>query len=324
MHAIVCHEHGGPEVMRYESAPDPTPGPGEVLVRAEAIGVNFVDTMRRSGKHPTAPKPPFTPGIELCGRIASVGPGVSELHVGQRVLGRCVTHGAYAELVRVEARFAVPCPDSLPGDQAAALYVNGQTAYHALATLGQVRPGENVLVTAAAGGVGTCAVQIAKLLGARVLAAAGSDAKLALARSLGADVLIDYSRSDWPWQVVHATGGRGADLILESVGGSVFHDALTCWATRGRMIIYGKASGQHGVLSGDDLLFGNRMVHGLAVGLVIEDAPLLRRSMQQLFDWIAQSRLRLVVGETYPLRDAAIAHRRLASRETCGKIVLLP
>jgi NADPH2:quinone reductase len=324
MHAIVCHEHGGPEVMRYESAPDPAPGPGEVLVRAEAIGVNFVDTMRRSGKHPTAPKPPFTPGIELCGQIVSIGPGVTELKPDQRVLGRCVTHGAYAEMVRVEARFAVPCPDSLPGDQAAALYVNGQTAYHALATFGRVRPCETVLVTAAAGGVGTCAVQIAKILGARVLAAAGSAAKLTLAAELGADVLIDYSRSDWPWQVMQATGGRGVDLILESVGGDVFRDSLTCWATRGRMIIYGKASGQHGVVTGDDLLFGNRMVQGLAVGLVIEDAALLRTSMQQLFDWIRQSRLRLIVGETYPLRDAAVAHRRLASRETRGKIVLLP
>jgi NADPH2:quinone reductase len=324
MHAIVCNEHGGPEVMRYEAVADPAPGPGEVLVRAEAIGVNFVDTMRRSGKHPTAPKPPFTPGIELCGRIVSVGPSVTELQPGQRVLGRCVTHGAYAELVRVEARFAVPCPDSLPADQAAALFVNGQTAYHALVTLGSVRPGETVLVTAAAGGVGTCAVQIAKLLGSRVLAAAGSDKKLSLARELGADVLVDYSLGDWPWQVMQATGGRGADLILESVGGGVFHDCLTCWASRGRMIIYGKASGQHGVVSGDDLLFGNRMVHGLAVGLVVEDTALLRRSMQQLFDWIAQSRLRLIVGETHPLHDAAIAHRRLASRETQGKVVLLP
>lgn len=323
MHAIVCHQHGGPEVLRYEAVPEPKPASGEVLVKAEAIGVNFVDTMRRSGKHPTAPKPPFTPGIEFCGRIVARGPDV-DFPVGQRVFGRCVTHGAYAEYVCVESRFTAPCPESLPAEQAAALFVNGQTAYHALITLGGVRPGETVLVTAAAGGVGTCAVQIAKLLGARVIAAAGSPEKLARVGPLGADVLVDYSQADWPQQVLNATQGKGANLILESVGGDVSRDALRCWAARGRLVIYGKASGQPCVVTGDELLFGHRTVHGLQVGAVLEDTRLLRESMRQLLAWMDDSRLRMLVGEIHPLRDAAIAHRRMADRATVGKIVLVP
>jgi NADPH2:quinone reductase len=206
MHAIVCHEHGGPEVMRYEEIPRPEPAAGEVLVRAEAIGVNFVDTMRRSGRHPTAPQPPFTPGIELCGHVAGVGPGVTEFREGDRVVARCVTHGAYAEYVRAEARFTVPCPESVAAEDAAALLVSGVTAYHALATVGQVRPGEAVLITAAAGGVGTCAVQIAKLLGGRVLAAASTADKRAIVQELGADVLVDYRQPDWPRMRRRAAG----------------------------------------------------------------------------------------------------------------------
>lgn len=324
MHAIVCHQHGGPEVMRYEEVPCPAPGPGEVLVRAEAVGVNYVDTMRRGGKHPTAPRPPFIPGIELCGRVAGVGPGVTEVREGDRVLARCVTQGAYAEFVCAEARFTVPCPEDVPAEEGAAVFVNGQTAYHALLTLGQVRPGENVLVTAAAGGVGTWAVQVARLRGARVIAAASTAAKRAIAHELGADVVVDYSRPGWPREVLAATAGRGADLIVESVGGEVFQACLRCWAPRGRLVIYGQASGTPGLVSGDELLFGCRTVYGLAVGTVIEDTALLRSSMRDLFDWYRDGRLRVLVGRKFPLREADQAHRFLESRQSHGKIVLIP
>lgn len=324
MHAIVCHQHGGPEVMRYEEMPRPEPAAGEVLVRAEAIGVNYVDTMRRSGKHPTAPKPPFIPGIELCGRVASLGAGVSGWREGDRVLARCVTHGAYAEYACAEARFIVPCPADIPADEAAAIFVNGQTAYHALLTLGHVGPGENVLVTAAAGGVGTWVVQIAKLQGARVIAAASTPEKRAIAKKLGADVVVDYSQENWHEQVLTATAGRGADLVLESVGGPVFQSCLRCWAPRGRLVVYGKACGQPGLVTGDELLFGHRTVKGLAVGMVIEDTELLRSSMQQLLEWYAGGRLRILVGQKYPLREAAQAHHALEGRQSIGKIVLIP
>ena len=326
MFAIVCHRHGGPEVMGYEQVAQPEPGPGEVLVRTEAIGVNYVDTMRRSGRHPTAPQPPFTPGIEAYGRVAALGDGVdAELFPeGQPVVARCVTGGAYAEYVSAEARFVVPCPIQIPREQAAAVFVNGQTAYHALVTVGNVQRGETVLITAAAGGVGTMAVQIAKLQGARVIAAASTAEKRSMAEQLGADLVIDYSESNWHRRVLDATDGVGVELILESVGGEICEGCQQCWAPEGRMVIFGKASGTPGLLSGDDLLFGNRTAYGMAVGMVIEDTSLLRSSMQQLFDWIAQGTVRLVVGETHPLRDASVAHRRLVGRQTTGKIVLVP
>lgn len=324
MHAIVCHEHGEPDVMQFEEVPRPVPAAGEVLIRSEAIGVNYVDTMRRSGKHPSAPQTPFTPGIELCGHVVGVGAGVTRFQEGDRVIGRCVTHGAYAEYVCVEQRFTVPCPAELSAEHGAALFVNGQTAYHALITIGSIRPKENVLITAAAGGVGTCAVQIAKLLGAKVIAAAGTSEKRNLATALGADAAIDYTQAGWPDRVLEATDGAGAHLILESVGGEVASSSLGCWARGGRMVIFGKASGTPATVSGDDLLFGNRAVHGLAVGIVIEDEGQMRRAMDQLVGWMQDGGLRLKIGSTYPLRDAAQAHCDLQSRATIGKLVLIP
>lgn len=324
MHAIVCHDHGGPEVMTYEEIPKPEPAAGEVLIKAEAIGVNYVDTMRRSGKHPAAPKTPFTPGIEVCGRVAEIGKGVSRFREGDRVIGRCVTHGAYAEFVCVEERFSVVCPETITAEQGAALFVTGQTAFHALSTIGQVQPGESVLITAAAGGVGTCAVQIAKLLGAKVVAAAGSAEKCEFAKSLGADAVVNYSEPGWPERVREATGRTGANLIIESVGGGIASDCIQCWAPGGRMVIFGKASGKSAMVSGDDLLFGNRSVHGLALGIVIENETLMREAMDRLVEWVASGQLCLHVGQVYPLRDAAEAHRDLEGRKTTGKLVLKP
>lgn len=324
MQAIVCHRHGGPEVMQWENIPSPKPAANQVLVEAEAIGVNYVDTMRRSGQHPTAPEPPFTPGIEVCGRIVEVGSNARRFQPGDRVIGRCVTHGAYAELVAVEQRFTVACPEELSAEEGAALFVTGQTAYHALVTMGQGRAGESVLITAAAGGVGTCAVQIAKSLGLQVLAAAGTSEKRQLAEDLGADFAIDYTQDNWPEAVLDATGGRGVDMIIESVGGDVAQQCQRGWAPGGRMVIFGKASGQPALITGDDLLFGNRNVQGLAVGTVIENETAMRQAMNQLFSWLEKRQLRLQIGKVYPLREAALAHRDLQGRKTTGKLVLRP
>jgi len=324
MHAIVCHSYGDPDVMQYVEIPQPEPAAGEVLIAAEAIGVNYVDIMRRSGKHPAPPPTPFTPGIEVCGRVAAVGEGVSRFRVGERVIGRCVTHGTYAEYVCVEERFTVVCLEVISAEAGAALFVTGQTAYHALVTMGQVTPGESVLITAAAGGVGLCAVQIAKNLGTNPIAVAGSPEKCELARSFGASVAINYSEPDWPERVQEATGGAGASLIIESVGGEIAKGCVRCWSGGGRMVIFGKASGEPAMICGDDLLFGNRSVHGLVVGMVIEDETLMRAAMGQLNKWVANGDLRLHVDKVYDLRDAAQAHRDLVSRKTTGKLVLKP
>ena len=190
-------------------------------------------------------------------------------------------------------------------------------------TVGRVRPGENVLVTAAAGGVGICAIQIAKVLGARVIAAAGTDEKLELARRFGVDETVNYVEPQWPEDVLRATG-EGADVILESVGGDVAKGCLACWAPGGRLVIYGKASGQPAVVTTNELLFSSRTAYGLAVGTVIEDEVLMRQAMEQLFDWHTEGKVRLLIGHEYPLRDAAAAHRAMEGRETHGKIILVP
>lgn len=324
MHGIICHEHGSPDVMQWEELPDPDPESGQVVIQTEAVGVNFVDTMRRSGGHPAAPPAPFTPGVELVGHVLSVGTHVSHFKPGDRVIGRCQTHGSYAERVTVEERFTVPCPESIPAADAAGLFVNPQTAYHALITMGRTEPGDSVLVTAAAGGVGLCAIQLAKALGARVIAVAGAADKLALATDVGADRAISYRDDDWPAQVMRATNGQGVDLILESVGGATTTGCVACWAEGGRMVVYGKASGETGFIPGDQLLFGNRSVFGLAVGLVIEDEFLMRTAMDHIVDAYEDGQLKIHVGLTLPLSQAAEAHRQLEQRKTCGKIVLLP
>ena len=324
MYGIVCHEHGLPEVMQWEELPNPQPAADEVVIETEAVGVNFVDTMRRSGRHPAAPAVPFTPGVELVGRVLSAGDNVTRFKAGDRVIGRCQMHGSYAQQVAVKQRFTVPCPDSIPAVDAAGLFVNPQTAYHALVTMGRTEPGDVVLVTAAAGGVGLAAIQMAKALDATVIALSGSEDKLALTREVGADTAISYRDPDWPARVREATGGRGADLILESVGGSTTTGCVDCWAEGGRMVVYGKASGETGYIPGDQLLFGNRAVLGLAVGIVIEDEFLMRSAMDHIIDLYQSDRLKIHAGLTLPLAEAAKAHRQLEARQTTGKIVLLP
>jgi len=322
--AIICDSHGGPDVMQWRTVPLPVPAADELRVRVEAVGVNYVDTMRRSGKHPSAPDPPFTPGIELVGIVEAIGDGVSRFAEGDRVIGRCVTDGAYAEAACVEERFTVACPAEIPADEAAGLFVNPLTAWHALHPFGGVTGDDTVLITAAAGGVGVCAVQLARQAGARVVAAAGTEPKRQLAADLGADVTVDYTDPDWPAAVLDATGGEGVSLVLESVGGEVFSGCLDCWAPGGRLVVFGQACGTAGTLPANILLFGNRTVRGLALGTVIENEAVMREGMDRILEAYRAGDLRIIVGETHAIADAAEAHRRLEGRQTHGKVVLRP
>jgi NADPH2:quinone reductase len=309
--AIRFHELGGPEVLRLEDVPDPT---GPNVIRVRAIGVNFADTRFRLGKYFVRPRFPQIPGMEAAGELVSTGARVM-------VLGE----GAYAELMSAPTIF--PMPDGLGFAEAAALPVQGITAHHCLRLAGRLAPGETVLVHAAAGGVGSLAVQIAKLMGAKqVIATAGGPEKTKLARELGADVAIDYRTDDVVNTVKDATGGRGVDVLLEMLGGT---DALTrnlaCLAPFGRMIVFGAASGDtKGTIEPVALMARNQSVIGYYLTPLLRKPELCAPVLDEVARWVVEKKLRVVVGERLPLAEAAEAHRRMERRDTVGKIVLEP
>src|SRR5215210_5778050 len=248
MKAIMVEEFGEPEVLRCTDVERPSPGEGEVLLEVRSVGVNYADTMRRRNQYLEPQDLPFTPGSEVAGTVAEVGDGVDDVSAGDRVVTLLGT-GGYAQFAVAPARSLIPIPEDLDFDRAAAIPLQGLTAYHCIKTSGALKEGESVLVHAAAGGVGTLSVQMAKLLGAgTVIATASSEEKLDLARSLGADILIDYTEEDWSEKVREATEGKGADVILEMVGSDFPEKNLKCLNVFGRMVVFGAASRERGTI----------------------------------------------------------------------------
>lgn len=324
MKAIVAEEIGEPEVLRYVEAERPSPGEGEVLIEVKAAGINYADTMRRRDQYLTRQKFPFTPGSEVAGVVTEVGPGVDNASEGDRVVTLLET-GGYAEYAVAPASSLISLPEGLGFDEAAAVPLQGLTAYHIIKTSGALKEGESVLVHAAAGGVGTLAVQMAKLLGAgKVIATASTEEKLELARSLGADVTIDYTNDDWPEKVLEATDGDGADVILEMVGADFPEKNLECLATFGRMVVYGAASGDRGNIVPAGLMTGCHSVVGFWLVRVAQRPALFVPSLEETLGWIASGDLKLTIGATYPLEKAAGAHADLEGRKTTGKLILRP
>ncbi|MDZ4338836.1 MAG: NADPH:quinone oxidoreductase family protein [candidate division NC10 bacterium] len=322
MKAIRVHEFGGPEVLRYEEVPDPRPGPGEVLVEVEAAGVNFADTLARRGLYPTPTPPPFLMGFEIAGTVAEVGPGVDGVQVGRRVMG-FAPKGGYAERAVIPGAFAIPVPEKLDIEEAAAVPIVFLTAYHALKTHGQLQPGQTVLIHAAGGGVGTAAVQLAKIWGARVFATAGSDEKLARVKGLGADEAVNYRTADFVEAVKRWTGGRGADLVLESVGGEVFEKSLRVLGPTGRLIALGLSGGANPTLHLGLMVMKGLAVIGMHLGVMMMRQPdSVGASGRELVRLLDDGRITPVVGNVFPLKEAAEAHRLLESRGSYGKLVL--
>ena len=324
MRAILVEEFGEPEVLRLAEVERPSPGEGEVLIEVKSAGINFADTMRRRNRYLTRQPLPFTPGSEVAGVVREVGEGVEEVSEGDRVVTLIGT-GGYVEFVVAPAETLIPIPDDLAFDEAAAVPLQGLTAYHTIKTSGALREGESVLVHAAAGGVGTLAVQTAKLLGAgTVIATASSREKLDLARSLGADVAIDYTEDDWPERVREATEGKGADVILEMVGGDFPEKNLQCLNVFGRMVVYGAASGERGTIPPETLMKKCHSVVGFWLVPFTSRPDLLVPSLREVLGWISSGDLRLTIGATYPLEEAAKAHADLEGRKTTGKLLLSP
>jgi len=322
MKAIRVHEYGGPEALKYEDIARPEPGPGQVLVRVEAIGINFIDVYRRNGQYPGAP--PFVLGEEAAGVVAALGAGVEGLRVGDRVAYSMV-QGAYAEYAVAPAARLVRLPDGLDARQAAAAMLQGMTAHYLTHSTYPIQPGDTVLVHAAAGGAGLLVVQMAKRRGARVFGTVSTEAKAALAREAGADEIILYTQSDFEADVKRLTNGRGVDAVYDSVGQTTFDKSLNCLRPRGYMVLFGQSSGPVAplnpqILNAKGSLFLTRPT--LAHYIANRDELLHRAG--EVLGWIASGELTLRIDSEFPLSEAADAHRRLESRATSGKLLLIP
>jgi NADPH:quinone reductase len=320
MRAIVVSELGGPERLVIAEQPDPVPGPGQVVVRVAAAGVNFIDLYRRSGVYQQPV--PYTPGSEGAGTVAGVGEGVSEFTAGDRVAWS-EGPGSYAEQVAVNAQNLVPVPDDIELKTAAAVMLQGFTAHYLCRSTYPVTEGTVAVVHAAAGGVGLLLTQMIKDLGGTVIGTTSSPAKAAIARQAGVDFHASYT--DFPAVVSEATGGRGADVVFDGVGQDTFDASLSALRKRGMMVLYGGASGQVPPLDPQRLNSGGSLylTRPTLVHYVTDRTELLWRA-SDLFRWIAKGDLSVRVGAEYPLPDARRAHEDLAGRRTTGKLILVP
>ena len=323
MKAIVFTQTGGPEVLTLSDVPKPDVRPGMVLIKVHAIGVNFADTRFRQGTYVVKPKLPDTPGMEAAGVIEAVGDGVTDLKPGMRVAAFTVK--SYAEYCQAPAPMVIPLPDAVSFEHGAAFPIQVMTAYHMLHTADSTGPGKTVLVHAAAGGVGIVAVQLAKAAGARVLGTVGSDAKVQLVLDHGADAVINYDTHKFADEVLRLTDGRGVDLILDAVGKPTFEEGLRCLAPFGHLILFGRAGGPTDPLNVATLSAKSQKVSGFMVPTVTRNFPeKTRESAEHCFTLMRTGRLTLHIGKTFPLAQAADAHRYLESRQSTGKLILLP
>jgi NADPH:quinone reductase len=323
MKAIVFAQTGGPEVLALSEVPRPEVRPGMVLIKTHAIGVNFADVRFRQGLYVVKPKLPDTPGMEAAGVIEAVGEGVAGLAVGDRVTAFTVK--SYAEYCQAPASMVIPLPDAVGFVDGAAFPIQVLTAYHMLHTADAVGPGRTVLVHSAAGGVGLAAVQLARVAGARVLGTVSSDAKAQLVRDHGADAVINYATEKFADEVLRLTEGRGVDLILDAVGKPTFEEGLRCLAPFGHLILFGRAGGPTDPLNVATLAARSLKVSGFMVPTVTRNFPdKTRESASRCFALMREGRLKLHIGKTFPLAEAAAAHRYLESRQSTGKLILLP
>lgn len=322
MKAILCHQFGAIDGLRLEDAPSPQLSANQVKIRVRACGVNFPDILLVQGLYQMQPPLPFSPGLEVAGDISEVGAGVDKLRLGQRVLATLMW-GGFAEEVVVPAQMALPFSSALSYEGAAAFQLAYGTAHVALTHRAHIRPGETLLVLGAAGGVGLAAVELGKLLGARVIAAASTSAKLDLARATGADELINYAAECLGDRVKALTSGRGADVIFDPVGGDVFDEALRRIAWEGRYLVIGFASGRIPKAPANIALLKNASLVGLFWGAYWQRDPVtLGRSFQALMRHVEAGKIQPHIHRAFPLEQAAAALRELQERRVMGKVVL--
>jgi NADPH2:quinone reductase len=314
MKAIQITQFGGPDVMQMVDLPDPVPSDAEELIDVSCIGINYADTHQTENSYLSKQTLPLIPGLEVVGKTAS----------GRRVLAGATT-GGYAQKALAPKAMCVDIPDSVSDEQAIAMLVQGTTAWHLLKTMAHVKPGESVVVQAGAGGVGTLAIQLAKMWGAKVIAVTSSESKNELAKSLGADATVDANSADLAAAMIAANGGKRADIVLEMVGGKTFDSSLEVLAPFGRLITFGMASRtaptpvHPGVLMG-----GTKTVAGFWLSHCFGKKELMADVLTELFALISSGALKPVIGATYGLSEAKIAHQAMLARQTTGKVTLDP
>ena len=322
MRAVLCRRLGGPEVLSLEEVEQPSPGTGEILIDVAAAGVNFADTLIIAGKYQEKPPFPFAPGLEVAGRVAALGEGVEGPAPGSRVMA-LTDRGGYAEAALARAEDVFVLPETMDFVTAAGFPITYGTAHGALVWRAGLKPGEVLLVHGAAGGVGLAAVECGKALGAEVIATAGGAAKLAVAEAHGADHLIDYKSEDIRERVKALTGGRGADVVFDPVGGAVFEASLRCVAWGARLVVIGFAGGGVPQIPANILLVKNLAALGLYWGSYRRHAPeLVAAQFAELFAWHGEGKLKPHVSHELDLARAAEAMDLLTGRRSTGKVVL--
>jgi NADPH2:quinone reductase len=318
MQVVMCREYGGPETLVVAEVPAPDPGPGEVRVRLHARGVSYTDVLRIAGQYHVKTAPPFIPGGEAAGEIVALGAGVEDWKVGDRVL----CGGGFAEQAVQPVDGLIALGEGVGYEAAAAFRSNYMTAYTALQR-GRLQPGETLLVHGAAGGVGLATVDVGKQLGARVIATARNAERLAVCKQLGADHVVDYS-SGFRDSVLALTGGRGADVIFDPVGGDVFDESMRCVAPFGRILVVGFTGGRPGLAKTSHLLVKDAEVIGFTIGgLMRLDPARAKRNLEVLVGWLSAGRIRPHHSHVLPLAQAAEALRLIMDRKVIGKVVLI-
>lgn len=325
MKAQVVHELGPIEGLRYEDIDPPVPGPGQVLIAVEAVGLNFPDILVIGGLYQDRPELPFVAGAEAAGRVREVGEGVSHVEVGDRVIGFNLLSGAMAEQFVVDAGKVFALPDGVTMEQGACISLTYGTGYHALVDRARLAPGETLLITGASGGVGSAAIQIGKALGARVIAAVGSAAKAEVACELGADETIDYRVESLKDRTKELTGGAGADVIYDPVGGDTFLQCLRCVNWEGRILVVGFTSGRIPKAPMNLPLLKGCSIVGVFWGAYADRDPEGNRAnFTRLLDWAAQGIIGPRISARFPLKSAAEALSTIATRRSTGKVILIP
>ena len=324
MRAVIITEPGGPEVLQWEEVPDPVPGPGEVLIDVAAAGVNRADLWQRQGLYPPPPGAPDYPGMEVSGRIESVGADVTGWQPGDEVCA-LMAGGGYAEKVAIPAGQVLPAPPGLDLVHAAALPETTCTVYANLVQVAELRDGETLLIHGGASGIGTTAIQLGKALGARVICTAGSAAKLDRCRALGADVAISYRDEDFVEVVKDVTGGHGADVILDIMGASYLARNLAALATEGRLVIIGRQGGNRAELDLGLLQSKRASIHATTLRNqpVAEKSAIVAAVIDQVWPLVSAGTVTPVIHETVPMAEAAKAHRLLEEGGHTGKVLLV-